>query len=87
MPKTCDIVSKIAAAIPPARPGNNLPWWERVPPKHAATVDAIHAAWHRGEFGSRKITAARIIATALGELGITIGEQGVIKWLKLPPKS
>lgn len=84
--KTRDIVAEIAAAIPPATPGSR-PWWERVPDQHAATIDAIHAAWHRGEFGVRKITAARIIAKALAEFGITIGEQGVLAWLRLPPKS
>lgn len=86
MAKTRDIVAEIRAAIPPPIPGSR-PWWDRVPKEHHHTLEAIHAAWHRGEFGSRKITAARIIAKALAEFGITIGEQGVIAWLKQPPKS
>lgn len=86
MAKARDIVAAIAAAIPQNRPGSR-PWWERAAPEHAATLEAIHAAWHRGEFGPRKITAARVIAKALAEFDINIGEQGVISWLELPPKS
>lgn len=84
--KARDLVAEIAAAIPPARPGSR-PWWERAAERHAETLDAIHAAWHRGEFGARKITAARVISRALAELGITIGEQGVVSWLEQPRKS
>ena len=84
--KSRDIVAEIAAAIPQKRPGSRA-WWERAPAEHAETLTAIHAAWHRGELGSRKITAARVICRALADMGITIGEQGVIAWLELPPKS
>ena len=84
--KTRDLVAEIAAAIPPARPGSR-PWWERAAEQHRETLAAIHAAWHRGEFGSRKVTAARVISRALAELGIRIGEQGVIAWLEQPQKS
>lgn len=86
MPKTRDVVAEIAAAIPVKRPGSRS-WWERTGPEHADTLAAIHAAWHRGEFGSRRITAARVISKTLSDFGITIGEQGVIAWLNLPPKS
>lgn len=86
MPQESDIVAAIARQIPSARPGS-LPWWERTPPEHDSTLAAIHAAWHRGEFGPRRITAARVIAKQLREMGVQIGEQGVIAWLKLPPKS
>jgi hypothetical protein len=78
-----DIVAEIAAAIPAATQGPR-PWWERVSDEHVATVKAIHDAWHAGAFGSRKSTAARVIADKLKTLGITIGEQGVLAWLKLP---
>jgi hypothetical protein len=50
-------------------------------------IDAIHSAWHAGTFGTKKITAARTISATLREFGIVIGEQGVIAWLELPPKS
>jgi hypothetical protein len=81
-----DIVAEIAAKVPRDTHGSK-PWWERVPPEHRATVDAIHAGWHAGTFGAKKRPAARVIAEALAEFGVKIGEQGVITWLKLPPKS
>lgn len=77
-----DIVAEIAAAIPAATQGPR-PWWERVPEEHVATVRAIHAAWHAGALGPRKSTAARVISEKLKPLGISIGQQGVIAWLKL----
>lgn len=86
MPKTRDIVAEIAASIVQTPPGSR-PWWQRVDQAHAPTLAAIHGAWHRGEFGARKRTAARIIAKKLGEFGITIGEQGVAAWLDVPPLS
>jgi hypothetical protein len=55
--------------------------------EHRETLAAIHAAWHSGAFGTRRITAARTISQKLRELGITIGEQGVRTWLDLPPGS
>ena len=86
MPKTRDIVAEIAARIPPSSHGSR-PWWERVPPEHQATVDAIHEAWHAGTFGPSKRPAARVIAATLAEFGIAIGEQGVTAWLRMPRKS
>jgi hypothetical protein len=86
MAKARDIVAEIAAQITPGSHGNR-PWWERVPPEHQATLDAIHAAWHAGTFGSSKRPAARVIAATVAEWGITIGEQGVTSWLRLPRKS
>lgn len=84
--KAPSIVSRIAAAIPRRHTGVR-PWWERVDAEHVETLAAIHAAWHRGEFGPRKRTAARYISKALGELGIVIGEQGVETWLENPLRS
>jgi hypothetical protein len=86
VPKTRDIVAEIAAAVPHAAPGSR-PWHARVAEEHRETLAAIHAAWHAGAFGNRRITAARTISQKLRELGITIGEQGVRTWLDLPPKS
>jgi hypothetical protein len=77
-----DLVAEIAAAIPAGTQGS-APWYTRVPPEHQDTVRKIHEAWHSGRFGIRKITAARVIAQKLQSLGIAIGEQGVIAWLKL----
>lgn len=86
MSKARDIVAEIAAKVPKDIHGTK-PWWLRVPEQHQATVKAIHRAWHAGTFGSHKRTAARVIVAALAEFGIKIGEQGVERWLSLPPKS
>jgi hypothetical protein len=86
VPKTRDIVAEIAAKVPRNKHGSR-PWWTRVPDEHRGMLDAIHSAWHAGTFGSKKITAARTISATLREFGIIIGEQGVIAWLELPPKS
>jgi hypothetical protein len=86
VPKTRDIVAEIASAVPRNKHGSK-PWHTRVPEEHRETLAAIHAAWHAGAFGAKKITAARTISQKLRDLGITIGEQGVMAWLDLPQKS
>lgn len=78
-----DIVAEIAAAIPQGQQGSQ-PWFVRVPEEHQATVRAIHEAWHAGLLGTRKKSAARVISAKLSTLGISIGEQGVIAWLRIP---
>lgn len=80
------LVAQLAASIPKNQHGAK-PWWERVDPEHHELLDAIHAAWYAGELGAKRLTAARGIVPLLAEHGITIGEQGVLAWLKLPPKS
>lgn len=84
--KVSEAVAKLAASIPKNQHGAK-PWWERVDPQHQELLDAIHAAWHSGELGAKRLTAARGIVPMLAENGINIGEQGVITWLKLPPRS
>ena len=80
---SADIIRSISEEVGVPSPGSR-PWHERVPPEHAETVRAIHAAWHDGLFGTRKMTAARVISRRLRDLGIDIGNQGVIAWLRLP---
>jgi hypothetical protein len=77
---TSDIIALIRAEIPPAS-DRHRPWWLRVAPEHVETVAAIHSAWHDGIFGTAKYPAARAISTKLRDLGIDIGEQGVVRWL------
>lgn len=78
-----DLVAEIAAEIP--RTHGPLPWWQRVPDEHQPTLQTIHAAWREGVFGTKRITAARVIAAKLrNEYGVEIREQGVMKWLSLP---
>lgn len=84
--KPSDVVAEIAASIPKVTTGNR-PWWERAGDEHRELLEAIHAGWYSGTFGTKKITAARRISAKLREFGITIGEQGVIAWLEQPPKS
>ena len=84
--KARDIVAEIKASSPDSPQGARR-WFERIPDELVETCDAIHAAWHDGEFGSRKRTAARSISAKLRALGIVIGEQGVLAWLEMPRKS
>jgi hypothetical protein len=84
--KPRDIIAEIKAAVPRNQHGLK-PWYERAPREHQELLRAIHAAWHAGEFGAKKITAARTISAKLKELGISIGEQGIMNWLDLPQKS
>lgn len=81
-----DVVAQLAASIE-AKPHGQRPWWERAEPEHQELLDEIHAAWYRGDLGTRQITAAKQISKLLATYGITIGEQGVITWLKRPPRS
>jgi hypothetical protein len=81
-----DVVREISANVPRKLHGTR-PWWERASAEHRPVLAAIHAAWHAGEFGTKKITAARTISGKLREFGIVIGEQGVMNWLDLPQKS
>lgn len=80
---TSSIIAAIQAEIPPVTQGGRC-WHERVPQEHADTIRAIHAAWHDGLFGARRITAARVISRRLRDMGIEIGTQGVVAWLRLP---
>ena len=81
-----EAVAALAASIPKNQHGSR-PWWERVEPQHQELLDAIHAAWYAGELGAKRLTAARGIVAMLAGHGINIGEQGVMTWLKIPPKS
>ena len=80
---SADIIRSISEEVGVPSPGSR-PWHERVPPEHAETVRAIHAAWYDGLFGTRKMTAARVISRRLRDLGIDIGAQGIVAWLRLP---
>ena len=83
MAKLRDIVAEIAATVPRATTGSQR-WHQRVGDKHREMLAAIHAAWHDGAFGSKNAPAARAISAKLQELGIDIGPQGVLQWLRLP---
>jgi len=78
-----DVVAELAASIP-RNPHGARPWWERVDAEHHELLEAIHAAWKAGNLGAKQITAARRISDKLKTYGITIGQQGVITWLKRP---
>lgn len=58
------------------------PWWHRVTPEQMVEMNAILAAWRAGDLGPRRRTAARAISRGLATIGISIGEQGVDKWLQ-----
>jgi hypothetical protein len=74
-----DIVDEVAALIAAKR--GNLPWWERLTPKQAATVAAVLDGWKKGRLGKARKTAARAISKIFEKHGISIGMSGVINWL------
>jgi hypothetical protein len=74
-----DIVDMIAASIDP-RSGFR-PWWERVDADQAAMLEVIWLAWKAGTFGTKRLTAAKAISKAIAGRGISIGPQGVLRWL------
>ena len=79
MAKKGSVVAEIAALVPQATPKS---WEFRVADEHRETLDEIKAAYHAGQFGSSKSTAARAIAAWLKSHGIsTVGYQGVLEWL------
>lgn len=75
-----DIVAEIVASLP--QEGTALPWWRRITDEQRQTIAPILVAWRSGRLGKRQITAARAISARLEKLGITIGPQGVLNWLK-----
>ena len=82
MAKRCawpTIVDEIAAAIPDG--STSKPWWERLDADQKKFITPILEGWRSGKFGTRRITAARVISEHLAKNGITIGHQGVQAWL------
>ena len=73
------IVDDIAAAIPEGP--TSKPWWQRLDADQQKFITPILEGWRAGKFGSRRITAARVISEHLAKNGITIGQQGVQAWL------
>jgi hypothetical protein len=84
-PEKPSVIAKIQAAVSAARLAGYTPWYSRLPARHRKTVQEIHLAWHAGEFGSRRSTAAKAISEILATLGIEIGRSGVEAWLRKRP--
>ena len=60
-----------------------LPWYRRLPAEHEQEVLDLRAAYKAGKIPLPLKTTARVISKLLRERGIaTIGEQGVLSWLK-----
>ena len=78
--KPADSIVEAIAASCNTRPGF-APWWERVTPEQAATLEVIWKAWLAGRFGPRKLTAAKAISRTVADIGVVIGHQGVLRWL------
>lgn len=72
--------------LQPARSRGPLPWYLRVAPEHAAELEQLRQAFHRGEFGDATLNAvAENLSAVIRSRGIsTVGPQGVIRWLKNP---
>jgi hypothetical protein len=74
------LAEEIVAMMPPSN--RSRPWWEKVDPKHAATLDLIFTGWLDGRYGPSKSRAAKGISAFLHSKGIaTVGQQGVSAWL------
>jgi hypothetical protein len=81
MPKrTADSIVDAIAAKATSRTGFP-PWWERLTPEQEKTMAVIWTAWKDGRFGQKKTSAAKAIAAAISDIGVTINYQGVIRWL------
>jgi hypothetical protein len=75
------VFAEIAALMPPSN--RSRPWWEKIDPKHAATLDLIFTGWLEGRYGPSKCRAAKGISAFLRAKGIaTVADQGVVKWLE-----
>lgn len=72
----------ILAALPETFHGTR-PWYQRIDADVLAELDQIRSDWHAGKIPTGAKTLARTIAIRLRQDGIaTIGEQGVLAWLK-----
>lgn len=73
-------------SLHPARNRGPLPWYLRVSPEHAAELEELRQAFHRGEFGAATLNAvAENLSAVIRSRGISnVGPQGVIRWLKNP---
>lgn len=79
MGKKTSVVAEIAAMVPDGVPKS---WEHRVSDEHRQTLEEIKAAYHAGQFGARKSTAARAISAWLRAHNIShVGYQGVLQWL------
>jgi hypothetical protein len=75
-----DLIERVASRVDTTP--HVKPWWQRLTPEQADQVLPLRDAYFAGRFGKREITACRAISATLGELGITIGPQGVKAWLR-----
>lgn len=78
------LAEMVRANLRPVRHGF-APWHERLPADARAEVDEVKRAWLAGKLGAQMRPVALLVAKYLADNGIcTIGEQGVIAWLKKP---
>ena len=62
------------------------PWFLRIAPQHAAELEQLRAAWHRGELGSVRRPVVREVLKWLQANAVAdVGEQGVDAWLRVKP--
>lgn len=82
MAKKTSLADSIRAALPRNRPGG-APWHERIDPAVLAELKTLRAEWQSGAIDIGGRTLGRAIARRLNDENLsTVGEQGVLSWLK-----
>lgn len=75
-------VARVLERMEQAKPRGPA-WYQRIDPKHQATLDELAEAWLAGRLGSEVTGAARAVSATLQDLGVTtVGWQGVKTWLQ-----
>jgi hypothetical protein len=59
-------------------------WIDSLPADLAAEVKAIKAQWRDGKLATTKNALGHSLAKGLQARGVTIGPQGVLRWLERP---
>ena len=80
-PKAPSLTDEIVALVP-AGQAREKPWQEKVPPEVRDELETLKAKFLSGEIKGTKTGMAKAISGTLARRGIiTIGPQGVMKWL------
>jgi len=65
------------------------PWHERIPPDLLAELEALRAAFWKGEMPTRttRTGLSHALAKSLQDRGVHVGHAGVHRWLEKPEKA
>lgn len=80
-PKAPSLIDEIVSLVP-AGQAREKPWQDKLPSDVRAELEALKARFVAGEIKGTKSGMAKAISGTLARRGIiTIGPQGVLKWL------